>query len=355
MPRPHNQVVSRLTNPTMRVMQLALIAIVLSACGSGTAPAAAEPSPTFSAYDSELLAQLQVVDFQIYETAMTIGGYVFSGAGLNYDRNTLQLGYGGLVLDEWKAVGFNPAGGKCSTADPAYSWNCSFLTSSPHGHMLYAGPIGGLRGSPADLGDVYVELGSTVVHVQRGGGHTPSLGDLEMFADGLKLATPDAVVRLNQKARDYQQYLDKAAASRIDFKTYLPRTTVQDFTLDRKFLGNPTDPLHPYLDLHFGRIAKDNEKFEFSVDEFRDGVPLSSSHCGFANPELNVPDVRCLLSFKTPKGTAVYSTYSQTRFDLPSTRVVVWLSLTIDNVSQQQMADFVDSFAEVSPQDIGAR
>jgi hypothetical protein len=56
-------------------MQLALTAIVLSACGCGTAPVAAEPLPTFSAYDLELLAQLQVVDFQIYETPVTIGGY----------------------------------------------------------------------------------------------------------------------------------------------------------------------------------------------------------------------------------------------------------------------------------------
>lgn len=333
---------------------LALVAIVLSACGSAPTPVGQKPSPSpsLSAYDLELLAQLKGVDFQTYETDVTIGAYVFDGAGLNYDRNTLQMSYGGVAIDEWKAVNFNPASGKCSTADPAFSWNCSLLATSPHGHLLYAGPTGGLPGYPPDLGDVYVELGSTVVHIQGGGLHKPSVADLEMFADGLKPVTPDAVVSLNVKARDYKLYLETTVTSRIDFKTYLPQKAVEDFTLDRKTLGNPTDPLHPYLVLHFSRVATGNVALEFWVDEFRDGVPLSVDHCGVTNPELGSPGERCVLSFTTPKGTPVYSTYSETRFDLLPTRITVSLSMTIHKLSQQQMTDFIDSFTEVPPKDI---
>lgn len=295
---------------------------------------------------------MKVVDFQTYETDVTIGAYVFARAGLNYDRNTLQMIYGGVAIDEWKAVNFNPASGKCSTADPAFSWNCSFLVTSPGGHMLYAGPTGGLPGYPPDLGDVYVELGSTIVHIQGGGLHKPSVADLEMFADGLKPVTPDAVVNLNVKARDYKAYLEKTVTSRIDFRTYLPQKALQNFTLDRKIFGNPTDPLHPYLVLHFGRISKGNEAYEFSVGEFRDDVPLSVDHCGVTNPELGSLGERCVLSFTTPNGAAVYSTYSETRFDRGSTRIVVEYSLTINKVSRQEMTDFIDSFTEVGPKDI---
>ena len=345
---------SALTSHNRWIVDLVLIAIALSACGSTPTPVAQKPSPSpsLSTYDLELLAQLKVVDFQTYETDVTFGAYVFDGAGLNYDRNTLQLVYGGLAIDEWKAVNFNPASGKCSTADPAFSWNCSFLASSPHGHALYAGPSGGLPGYPPDLGDVYVELGSTVAHIQRGGLHTPSLADLEMIADALKPVTPDAVVNLNVKARDYKLFLETTVTSRINFKTYLPQKTVEDFTLDRKTLGNPTDPLHPYLVLHFGRVATGNVALEFWVDEFRDDAPLSTDHCGATNPELGSSGDRCVLSFMTPKGTAVYSTYSETRFDLRPTRIVVWLSMTINKLSQQELTDFIDSFTEVAPKDI---
>ena len=48
----------------------------------------------------------------------------------------------------------------------------------------------------------------------------------------------------------------------------------------------------------------------------------------------------------------VYSTYSETRFDLPPTRITVWLSMTIHKLTQQQMTDFIDSFTEVPPKDI---
>jgi hypothetical protein len=300
----------------------------------------------------ELLAQLKSVDFQAYETDVTIGNYVFGGAGLNYDRNTLLLAYGGLAIDEWKAVNFNPGSGKCSTADPAFSWNCTFLASSPKAHMLYAGPIGGLPGYPADLGDVYVEMGSTVVHLKGSGLHTPSLADLEMLVDALKPATPDAVVGLNIKARAYSVYLDQTVVSRINFKTYVPQKAVEDFTLDSKTLGNPTDPLHPYLVLHFRRVATGNVAFEFSVDEFRDDVPLSTEHCGLTNPEIGSLGAPCVLSYTTPKGKAVYTTYSETRFDISATRIVVWLSMTIHKLTQQQMTDFIDSFVEIAPKDI---
>jgi hypothetical protein len=346
--------VSALTSHNRWIVDLALIAIAFSACGSAPTPVAQKPSPSPSqnAYDLEFLAQLKAVDFQTYETDVTFGAYVFDGAGLNYDRNTLQLVYGGLEIDEWKAVTFNPTSGKCSTADPAYSWNCSLLATSPRGHMLFAGPIGGLPGYPPDLGNVYVELGSTVAHIRGGGLHEPSLGDLEMFADGLKPVTPDAVVDLNAKARDYKAYLAQTVATRIDFKTYVPQKAMQNFTLDRKILGNPADPLHPYLVLHFGRISKGNQAYEFSLNEFRDDVPLSVDHCGATSPEIGSIGVRCMLSFTTPKGAAVYSTYSETRFDRGSTRLVIEYSLAIDKVSQQEMTDFVDSFTEVDPKDI---
>jgi hypothetical protein len=350
--RGSNEIVSSLTSRTTWIAHVALVAIALSACGSVPTHVAAKPSPTLSAYDLELLTQLKVIDFQAYETDVTIGAYIFGGAGLNYDRNTLELGYGGLAIDEWKAIDFNPAGGKCSTAGATYSWSCAFLANSPHGNRLYAGPRGGLPGYPADLGDVYVELGSTVVHLQRSGLHAPSLADLEMFADALKPATPDAVVGLNIKARDYALYLQTTVKSRIEFKTYLPQKPMQNFTLDHKSFGNPTDPLHPYLSLHFARVANGNEAFEFGVDEFRDDVPLDPDHCGPSNPEIGSIGERCMLSFTTPKGTAVYSTYSQTRFDFRPTRIVVWLSLTINRVSQQEMTDFIDSFTEVPAKDI---
>ena len=348
------EIVPAPTSRTRWFVDLALVAIVLTACGSGPTPVAAKPSPSpsLNTYDLELLAQLKAVDFQTYETDVTFGAYVFDRAGLNYDRNTLKLVYGGVDIDEWKAVNFNPASGKCSTADPAYSWNCSLLATSPHGHMLFAGPVGGLPGYPPDLGDVYAELGSTVAHIQGGGLHKPSLADLEMFADGLKPVTPDAVVALNAKARDYKAYLEQTVASRIDFKTYLPQKAMQNFTLDRKILGNPTDPLHPYVFLHFGRISKGNQAYEFSLYEFRDDLPLSVDHCGATSPEAgSIPD-RCMLSFTTRKGAAVYSTYSETRFDHGSTRIVIGYSMAIDKVSQQEMTDFVDSFTEVDPKDI---
>jgi hypothetical protein len=338
--------VLRLGAPIQRVV-VTFIAFLIAGCGSTPVPGAMQPTPTLDPQDQQLLAELKAVDFQLYETPVTIGGYVFGGAGLNYDRNTLQLTFGGLAIDEWKAVAFNPEGGKCSTADPRYSWNCAVLAQSPGGHVLYASPSGGLPGYPPDLGDVYLELGSTVVHLQRAAGHTPTLSDLQMFADGLEYVTPERAVLLNQKARDYAQSLQKTAAARIDFKTYLPQKTIQDFTLDRKGLGNPTDPLHPYLYLHFGRVAKANEAFEFTVDEFRDSVPLSSSHCGVASPELNAPYDRCILWFTTPAGIGVYSSYETTRFDRGPTRIVVWLSMQIDKITQDEMSQFIESFAEV--------
>jgi hypothetical protein len=283
----------------------------------------------------------------MYETPIRIGAYVFAGAGLNYDRNTLQLQYGGIAIDEWKALNFDPSSGKCSTADPKYSWNCHFLASSPQGHTLYASPAGGLNGYPADLGDVYVELGSTVINMRRSGLHTPSLADLMMFADTLAPVAADAIVQLNIGAQDYAQKLRDTVASRIDFKTYLPQKLLQDFTLDKKFLLNPTDPLHPYLYLHFGRVAVGNEASEFTAAEFRDGTPLGASHCGVLDPEFYTPDTICKLTFMTSRGIAVYTDYSSTRFDFGPTRVTLLYSMQIDNMTGAELSAFIDSFVEV--------
>lgn len=283
----------------------------------------------------------------MYETPIRIGSYVFRDAGLNYDRNTLQLQYGGIAIDEWKALNFDPSSGKCSTQSPQYSWNCQFIARSPHGNTLYASPAGGLSGYPADLGEVYVELGSTVINMKRSGLHTPSLADLIMFADLLAPVVADAVVQLNVDARAYAQELRDTVASRIDFKTYLPQKPLQRFMVDKKLLLNPTDPLHPYLYLHLSRVALGNEAFEFTVAEFRDGTPLSSSHCGVLDPEFYTPDTNCKLTFTTSRGIAVYTDYSTTRFDLGPTRVTLEYSMQIDKVSSAELSAFVDSFSEV--------
>lgn len=334
-----------------------MVIVVSSACGSShaaspspsaaTASASASPSPTLGPNDQELLTKLRAVDFQMYETPIMIGAYVFAGAGLNYDRNTLQLQYGGTAIDEWKALNFDPSTGKCTTPDPKYSWNCQLLASSPQGHTLYAGPVGGLNGYPADLGDVYFELGSTVIHMTRSGLHTPLLADLMMFADTLAPVTADAVVQLNIGARDYAQGLRDTVASRIAFKTYLPQKQLQNFTLDKNFLLNPTDPLHPYLYLHFGRVSVGNQAFEFTAAECRDDTPLSASHCGVLDPEFYTPDTRCKLTFTTSHGIAVYTDYNTTRFDLGPTRVTLLYSMLIDKVTSAELSAFIDSWVEV--------
>jgi len=339
-----------------------MVIVVCSAYGSphaaGPSPSAASasapasPPPSLGPDDQELLTELRAVDFQMYETPIRIGAYVFAGAGLNYDRNTLELQYGGIAIDEWKALSFDPSSGKCSTADPQYSWNCKFLARSPQDHTLYAGPRGGLNGYPADLGDVYVEIGSTVIHMQRSGLHTPSLADLTMFADTLAKVAADAVVQLNVGARAYAQELRDTVASRIDFKTYLPQKLLQNFTLDKKFLLNPADPLHPYLYLHFSRVAVGNEAFEFTASEFRDGTALSASHCGVLDPESYTPDTSCKLTFTTSRGIAVYTDYATTCFDLPPTRVTFLYSMHIDKVTSAELSTFIDSFVEVPPAQI---
>jgi hypothetical protein len=186
-----------------------------------------------------------------------------------------------------------------------------------------------------------------VIHMMRSGLHTPSLADLIMFADLLAPVTADAVVQLNIEGRAYAQQLRDTVASRIDFKTYLPQKPLQRFTLDKKFLLNPTDPLHPYLYLHFSRVAEGNEAFEFTAAEFRDGTPLSASHCGVLEPEFYTPDTNCKLAFTTSGGIAVYANYSTTRFDLGPTRVTLMYSMQIDNVSSAELGAFIDSFIEV--------
>jgi hypothetical protein len=66
-----------------------------------------------------------------------------------------------------------------------------------------------------------------------------------------------------------------------------------------------------------------------------------------ASPELNAPYDRCILWFTTSAGIGVYSSYETTRFDRGQTRIVVWLSMQIDKVTQDEMSQFIESFAEV--------
>jgi hypothetical protein len=157
----------------------------------------------------------------------------------------------------------------------------------------------------------------------------------------------DAVVQLNIGARAYAQELRDTVASRIDFKTNLPQKQLQDFTLDKKFLLNPTDPLHPYLYLHFSRVAVGNQAFEFTASEFRDVTALSASHCGVLDPEFYTPDTNCKLTLTTSRGVAVYTDYATTRFDLGPTRVTLLYSMQIDKVTSAELSTFIDSFVEV--------
>ena len=143
-------------------------------------------------------------------------------------------------------------------------------------------------------------------------------------------------------------------ASRIDFKTKLPQKPLQDFTLDKKILLNPTDPLHPYLYLHFSRVAVGNEAFEFTAAEFRDGTALSASHCGVLDPEFYAPDTTCKLTFTTSMGIPVYTTYATTRFDLGLTRVTLLYSMQIDKVTSAELGTFIDSFVDVPATQIPA-
>jgi hypothetical protein len=159
-------------------------------------------------------------------------------------------------------------------------------------------------------------------------------------------------VQLNIEAQTYKQELRDTVASRIDFKTYLPQKPLQNFTLDKKFLLNPTDPLHPYLYLHFGRVAVGNEAFEFTAAEFRDGTALSASHCGVLSPEFYGSDPNCKLTFTTSRGIAVYSDYATTRFDLGPTRVTLLYSMQVAKVTSAELSTFIDSFVEVPPTQI---
>ena len=271
--------------------------------------------------------------------------------GLLYDGTTFALGYNGLIIEEWKAAGWNPSSGKCAGSDPKFSWNCAPLLTTPGGHVLYAAPSGGLAGYPPDLADIYFELGTTELNMKGATGHVPTRQDVAMMADAFKPTKAADAVRLNQKARDYTALLQRTAASRIDFKTYLPGQDILGFTVDKRGFENAVDPLHPYLYLHFGRVAQGNVAAEFSAYEFKDPLPLSATHCGADNPELRL-GLPCKAWFTSAKGVAVYTTYDSTRFDLPRTRVVLGLSPDIIQVSQSTMSQFVDSFSEVPPQSI---
>jgi len=346
-----------------RIAALAVAVIMVGACGSagsvagGARPSPSGPQPTLTppqlaTYDAQLLIDLKAIDFQVFETDIMVGRYVMRNGGLDYDKKSFGVDYSGLVIDEWKAMAFNPDSGKCSTQYPQYTWNCSYLATSPRCHRIYASPSGGLNGYPPDLADVYVELATTVLNLKGATGNVPSLGDLEMMVDALNPVTPEEAVRRNQRARDNTQYLLDTAASRVDFKTYLPTAPLENFALDRKILDNPSDPMHPYLYLHFARVAIGNQAFEFTVDEFRDDVPLSAAHCGIYSPEIRLQE-RCAPWFTTARGVAVFASYSSTLFDRSPTRIVIHYSASIHGVTRAEMEPFVDSFAQVAATTIG--
>ena len=239
-----------------RIAAWAVAVVMVGACGSagsvagGARPTPSGPQPTLTppqlaSYDAQLLSDLKAIDFQVFETDIIVGRYVMRNGGLDYDKKSFGVEYSALVIDEWKAMAFNPDSGKCSTQYPQYTWNCSYLATSPRGHRIYAGPVGGLNGYPPDLADVYVELATTVLNVKGAAGNVPSLGDLDMMVDALSPVTPEEAVRRNQRARDNTQYLVDTAATRVDFKTYVPTAPLQNFALDRKILDNPSRPDAP--------------------------------------------------------------------------------------------------------------
>jgi hypothetical protein len=342
----------------------ALLAVALvtagTACSRPTASSAAAPTPvaaptaTPNQNDLELLPQLMKLGFQIYTTPIVVHGFVFDRSGVDYDGTSLGLEYGGISIVEWHVTGFNPASGFCKpeVASAGLTY-CASLGHSSKGRAIYGGLWGGLPGGSPDFEHFYVVLNSTGVYVNTSRGLT--LEEIDAMVDSLAPATPAQLISLNQQARAYADALRANVASRIDFKTYMPQGTIPDFALDKAFLLNPTDPMHPYLYIHFGRVVPGvNVAIEFTVNEYRDDIPLGTSHCGFISPELGLADTKCPLLLTSPKGVKVYSTYGTTRFDRGSTRITMLLDVHIDNVALADMASFVDSFQEVDPKTIPA-
>jgi hypothetical protein len=321
--------------------------------GAASAPAAA-PTATPNQNDVELLPQLMKLGFQIYTTPVVVHGFVFDRSGVDYDGTSLGLEYGGFEIVEWHATTFNAASGFCKpevlAAEQIY---CAPLGHTPKGRAIYGGLAGGRPESSPDLEHFYLVLNSTGVYV--GSSRALTLAEINSVADSLAPSTPAQLIGLNQQARAYADSLRANVASRIDFKTFMPQGTIPEFARDKAFLLNPTDPQHPYLYLHFGRVVPANNKaIEFTVYEYRDDIPLSATHCGYISPELSLSDTKCPLLLTTPNGITVYGTYGTTRFDRGSTRITMLLDVHIDLVSLPDMAAFVDSFQEVDPKTIPA-
>jgi hypothetical protein len=323
-----------------------LVAILtISSCGSNSSAMVSgsseptSPSPSLSADDQLLLTALDQLGFKLYETPLLIGNFVFAGAGLDYNHRVLQMEYGGLAIDEWGAPDLVPTNGACKDQD-AFAEPCSFLVRSPAGRELY-------KSGPLDPGKVFVRVGETGFRIQAGGLRRLTLADLMIVVDALAPVTPEQVIALNQNAVAYAKHLRDSVAQLIDFTTYLPVKTIQDFVLDRKVVQNPADPRHPYLGLHYQRVGNGNQANEFWVAEFRDDKPLSAGYCGDASPELPGFFHSCTLLFTTPGGIALYSTFGDIRFEMGTTRIVVELDITIDKLSRDDVAPYVDSFIEV--------
>jgi hypothetical protein len=324
-----------------------------SSTSSASTPTAA-PTTTPNQYDVELLPQLMQLGFQIYATPIVVRGFVFDRSGVDYDGTSLGMVYGGFEIVEWHVATFNPASGFCKpevvSAGLSY---CAPLGHSTKGRAIYGGLWGGLPGGSPDFEHFYVVLNSTGVYV--GTSRSLTLAEIDAVVDSLTPATPAQLISLNQQARAYADSLRANVASRIDFKTYMPQGTIPEFARDKALLLNPTDPQHPYLYIHFGRVVPANNKsFEFSVYEFRDDTPLSATHCGYISPELMLTDTKCPLLLTSPNGINVYSTYGTTRFDRGSTRITMFVDVHINLVSLSDMASFVDSFQEVPANTIPA-
>jgi hypothetical protein len=345
---------------TLAVVMATALVLADTACSRLSAsPARAStptsaPTATPSQYDQELLPKLAQLQFQIYTTPMVVHGFVFDRSGVDYDGTSLGLEYGGFEIVEWRVATFNPASGFCKPeVVSAGLSSCALIGRSTKGRAVYGGLWGGLPGGPPDFEHFYVVLNSTGVYVGAGRSLTPQ--EIYAVVDNLAPATPAQLISLNQQARAYADSLRANVASRIDFKTYLPQGTIPEFARDKAFLLNPTDPMHPYLYIHFGRVVPaTNKAIEFTVYEYRDDTPLSATHCGYISPELTLSDTKCPLLLTSPNGINVYSTYGTTRFDRGSTRIAMLFDVHIDQVSLADMASFVDSFQEVPANTIPA-
>jgi hypothetical protein len=340
----------------VRALTLALaltttVAIDSCAAQPNSALASPRPSPTLTQADQDLLAQLGQLQFQLYDTPVLVGSDVFNYPGVGSERKTLDLLYSEIIVDEWNAVTFDPASGSCGEAATNLSvTRCAFLATSPHGHSVYGRVPNGSHGSAPITDFVFFKLGSTGFRIEAFDQPT-SVADALAVVDAMTPATPAQLVARTQEARDLRHRLEVTAASRVGFKTYLPQQNVENFTPDTRVLSNSLDPFHPFVSLHFKRAEVGNQAWEFVTYEFRDDTSLSVAHCGVLNPEHAAPASQCTLRFRTPKGADVYSASSSiertSRFDRGSTRLVIVEDTNVDPLNQDELAQFIDSFAEV--------